>query len=131
MNLIIANMKWIMIVFCALTCTMLFASIAPRAALQATFGDSMEGPLAEIIVRNWGALIGLVGAMLIYGAYRPSVRLLVLTIAGISKLIFVGLVVAQGSRYLGKVGPARGVDLAMVALYVGYLIGARRGLVAA
>lgn len=131
MNLIIANMKWIMIVFCALTCTMLFASIAPRAALQATFGDSMEGPLAEIIVRNWGALIGLVGAMLIYGAYRPSVRLLVLTIAGISKLIFVGLVVAQGSRYLGKVGPALGVDLAMVALYVGYLIGARRGLVAA
>lgn len=131
MNLIIANMKWIMIVSGALTCTMLYAAIAPQAALRSTFGDSMEGPLVEIVVRNWGALIALVGAMLIYGAYHPSVRPLVLTVAGLSKLIFVGLVVAYGSQYLGhQVGFAIGVDLVMVALYIGYLIGIRRGQVA-
>ena len=88
-------------------------AIAPQAALRSTFGDSLEGPLAEIVVRNWGALIALVGAMLIYGAYHPSVRPLVLTVAGLSKLIFVGLVV--GSQYLGhQVGLAIGVDLVMV-----------------
>lgn len=39
--------------------------------------------------------------MLIYGAYHPSARPLVLTIAGLSKLIFIGLVVVYGSQYLG------------------------------
>jgi hypothetical protein len=131
MNLIIANMKWIMIVSGALTCTMLYAAVAPQAALRSTFGASMDGPLVEIVVRNWGALIGLVGAMLIYGAYRPSVRPLVLTVAGLSKLVFVGLVLVHGSQYLGQAGLAMGIDLVMVALYSCYLIGIRRGPVAA
>lgn len=56
MDLIVARMKWIMLVSGALTCTMLYAAIAPQAALRSMFGDAMEGPLAEIIVRNWGAL---------------------------------------------------------------------------
>jgi hypothetical protein len=131
MNLIITNMKWIMIVSGTLTCTMLYAAVAPQAALHSTFGDSMEGPLVEIVVRNWGALIGLIGAMLIYGAHRPSVRPLVLTVAGLSKLVFIGLVVAYGSQYLGHVLLAIGVDLVMVTLYIGYLIGIRRSPMAA
>jgi len=126
MTWIIANMKWIMIVSGALTCTMLYAAIAPQAALRTTFGEPLEGPLAEIVVRNWGALIALVGAMLIYGAYHPPVRPLILTVAGLSKLIFVGLVVVHGTQYLGQVGLSVGVDLVMVALFVGYLIGVRR-----
>ena len=52
-------------------------------------------------MRNWGALITLVGAMLIYGAFNPAMRPLVLTIAGLSKLIFIGLVLAYGRQYLG------------------------------
>ena len=126
MNWIIANMKWIMIVSGALTCTMLYAAIAPQAALRTTFGGSLEGPLAEIVVRNWGALIGLVGAMLIYGAYHPPFRPLILTVAGLSKLIFIGLVVAHGTQYLGQVGLSIGVDLVMVMLFIGYLTGVRR-----
>jgi len=38
------------------------------AALRSNFGVALEGPVSEIVVRNWGALIGLVGAMLIYVA---------------------------------------------------------------
>jgi hypothetical protein len=56
----------------ALTCTMVYAAIAPQAALRSTFGTTLEGPLAEVLVRNWGALIALVGAMLIRG--RTMVR---------------------------------------------------------
>ena len=37
MNWIIANMKWIMIVSGALTCTMFYAAIAPQAAMRSTF----------------------------------------------------------------------------------------------
>src|SRR5262245_58859028 len=100
MNWLVANMKWIMIVSGLLTCTMVYSAVAPHAALRSTFGDSLEGPLAEIVVRNWGALIALVGGMLIYGAYHPPVRPLVLTVAGLSKVIFIGLIATHGVQYL-------------------------------
>ena len=128
MNLIITYMKWIMIVSGGLTCTMLYAAIAPQEALRSTFGASMEGPLAEIVVRNWGALIALVGAMLIYGAYHPPVRPLILTVAGLSKLIFISLVLTYGTQYLGhQVGLAIVIDFFMVVLFITYLVGIRRG----
>jgi len=127
MNWIVRGMKWIMLVSGALTCTMLYAAIAPQAALRSTFGETLEGSLAEIIVRNWGALIALVGAMLIYGAYDPPGRPLILTVAGLSKLIFIGLVLSKGGQYLGhQAGLAVVIDLLMVALFIGYLVGVRR-----
>ena len=126
MNWIVGKMKWIMLLAGVLTCTMLYAAVAPQAALRATFGETLEGPLAEIVVRNWGALITLVGAMLIYGAFNPASRPLVLTVAGISKLVFIGLVLAQGSKYLGTTGVALGIDLVIVTLFALYLIGASR-----
>jgi hypothetical protein len=79
-----------------LTTTMLQAVIAPEAALRSTFGESLSGPLAEIVVRNWGVLIALIGGMLIYGAFNPPVRPLVLTVASISKAVFIGLVLTLG-----------------------------------
>lgn len=126
MNWIVAKAKWILLVSGALTCTMIYAAIAPQAALRSMFGETLEGPLAEIVVRNWGALIALVGAMLIYGAYDPPARPLILTVAGVSKLIFIGLVLSQG-RYMGQqVGVAAMIDLVMVLLYIGYLVGVRK-----
>jgi len=127
MNWIVAKIKSIMLVSGALTYTMLYAALAPQAALRSTFGETLEGPLAEIVVRNWGALIVLMGAMLIYGAYDPPGRPLVLTVAGLSKLVFIGLVLAHGRQYLGhQAGLAVVIDLVMVALFIGYLIGVRR-----
>ena len=126
MNMIAGNIRWIMLVSGALTCTMLHAAIAPQAALRSTFGETLEGPLAEIVVRNWGALIALVGAMLVYGAYDPPTRPLILTVAGLSKLTFVGLVLAHGRQYLGhQAGLAIGIDLVMVALFIAYLVSLR------
>lgn len=127
MNWIVSKIKWIMLVSGALTCTMVYAVIAPQAALRATFGATLDGPLAEIVVRNWGALIALVGAMLIYGAFNPPARALVLTVAGVSKLTFISLVLVYDSQYLGnQVGVSIAVDSVMVALFVVYLIAVRR-----
>ncbi len=127
MNWVSGKIKWIMLVSGALTCTMLYAAIAPQAALQSTFGATLQGPLAEIVVRNWGALIFLIGAMLIYGAFHPPTRPLVLTIAGLSKLTFIGLVLAYGIPYLGlQAAVSLVVDLVMVALFVCCLAAARR-----
>ena len=126
MNFIIAKIKWIMLVSGVLTCTMIYAAIAPQAALRGTFGETLQGPLAEIVVRNWGVLITLVGAMLIYGAYHAAVRPLVLTVAGLSKLVFILLVLAQGSRYLGQqAGIAIAIDAVWVVLFALYLVATR------
>jgi len=123
MNVIVSNIKWIMLVSGALTCTMVYAAISPHEALRSTFGESMEGPVAEVVVRNWGALIALVGAMLIYGSTRPAVRGLCLVVAATSKLVFIALVLLQGSRFLGQqAGVAVVVDSFMILIFVAYLL---------
>jgi len=64
-----------------------------------------------------------VGAMLIYGAFSPASRPLVLTVAGVSKLVFIGLVLNYGTQFLGQqAGVATGIDLVMVVLFIAYLI---------
>ena len=125
MTWIVANIRWIMITSGALTTTMFYAAIAPQAALQSTFGETISGPVADIVVRNWGALIGLVGAMLIYGAFNPPQRPLVLIVAGASKAIFISLVLLQGRRYLGQAGIPVAVDMLMIPLFTWYLVAAR------
>ena len=126
MSLVVDKIKWIMLVSGALTCTMIYAAIAPQAALQGTFGETLQGPLAEVVVRNWGVLITVVGAMLIYGAYRPESRTLVLTVAIATKSVFIALVLAQGGRYLGQqAGIAVAIDAVWVVLFACYLVTAR------
>lgn len=119
------SIKWIMLVSGVLTLTMVYALIAPHAAMRSTFGATLDGALAEIVVRNWGLLIGLVGAMLIYGAYHPEVRPLVLVVAAVSKVAFIGLVLLYGSQYLATAGLAIGTDVVMVGLFVAYLLNTR------
>lgn len=117
-----AYIKWIMLVSGAMTCTMVYAAIAPRAMLQSTFGETVDGPLAELVVRNWGVLIFLVGAMLIYGAFNAAARRLALTVAAASKVTFIALVLSNGDRYLrGQAGMSILVDAVMVVLFVVYL----------
>jgi hypothetical protein len=119
-------MRWIMLVSGVLTFTMVYAAISPGAALQSTFGETLDGPLAQIVVRNWGALIALVGGMLIYGAFRPAVRGLVLVVAGISKAVFITLVLSEGGRYLGaQAGVAVAIDALLIVLFAWYLLASR------
>jgi hypothetical protein len=126
MNFLERNIKWVMLVSGVLTCTMAYAAIAPQAALLSTFGETLQGPLAEVVVRNWGALITLVGVMLIWGAFDPGLRTMALTVAGISKLVFAALVLSHGGRYLGhQAGIAIAVDLVWVVVFAWYLLGAR------
>ena len=129
MKLIINNMKWIMLISGILTFTMIYAAISPDASQLSTFGERLEGPLAEIVVRNWGALIALIGGMLIYGAFNPASRPLVLTVAGLSKIVFISLVLFFGSHYLdNQVGVAIVIDSIMILFFIWYLIAIRSKL---
>ena len=126
MTFIAANIRWIMLVSGALTCTMAYAAIAPQAALLSTFGETLQGPVAEIVVRNWGVLITLMGAMLIYGAFNPPVRSFALAVAGVSKFAFIALVLSAGGRFLGhQAGVAIAIDLVWVIVFACYLLAPR------
>jgi len=127
MSWVVANIHRIMVVSGLLTLTMIYAAIAPDAALRSTFGESVTGPAADIVVRNWGALIALVGVTLIYAAGKPAVRPLALTIAGASKAIFIALVLSHGGRFLGyQAGIAVAVDAVWVVVFAAYLLAVRR-----
>jgi hypothetical protein len=126
MRLSDTHIKWIMLVSGVLTCTMLYAFIAPEAALTSTFGAALEGPVANVVVRNWAALITLVGAMLIYGAFHPNVRRLTLVVATASKVVFIALVLAKGGLFLGyQAGTAILIDSVWVVLFLWYLLTTR------
>ena len=123
MHWIVPRMKWVMLVSGLLTCTMLYAAIAPDASLRSNFGDTVSGPLALMVVRNWGILIFLVGAMLIYGAFNPPARRMALAVAGASKLAFIGLVLSHGQLFMAhKAGVAVVIDSVMVVLFFWYLL---------
>ena len=122
MRFIIRSIKPVMLVSGILTCTMLYALVAPQAALVSTFGASLDGPVAQVVVRSWGSLVGLVGAMLIYGAYRPHVRRLVLAVAGASKLVFVALVLTFGAELVAKAAIPLVLDSIWVLVFAAYLV---------
>jgi len=122
MRFFVTNFKWVMLVAGLLTCTMLLGLVSPQSSLKTNFGDTLEGPIAEIIVRNWAALIGLMGIMLIYGAFAPGVRQFSLIIAGMSKVVFIILMLSLGSPYFKfGAGTAVIVDSIMVVLFIVYL----------
>jgi hypothetical protein len=63
----------------------------------------------------------------IYGAFHAPSRPLALVVAGVSKVVFIGLVLAQGQRFMAyQAGTAVVIDSAMVALFAIYLIGSRK-----
>jgi hypothetical protein len=126
MNWIIGQIKWIMLISGVLTSTMIFAAVAPKAALQSTFGEALEGPVADLVVRNWGFLIALIGVMLIYGAFHPLQRPLVLAIGGASKVFFISLMFAHG-LLRGQAAISAAIDFVMVVLFALYLVGSNRG----
>ena len=101
------------------------SSMPWEAPLQAIL-ESIEGPVAEIVVRNWGALIGLMGVLLICGAFREQIRTVALLVAGTSKVIFIALVLSLGQPFLPfQVGVSIVVDTLMVVLFASYLIAER------
>jgi hypothetical protein len=112
----------IMVLSGLLTLTMLYAAFAPGAASQSMFGEEPDGAMESVVVPNWGILIGLKGALLIYGAFNPASRKLALVVAGASKIAFIALVLAQGDRYLPGLGLAVAIDSVMVVLFAVYVV---------
>jgi len=121
MNLIVKNVKWVMLVSGILTATMFYGLFAPQAALESMFGVSFGGVLQDIVVRSWSALIGLIGIVLIYGFFNENVRKFSFAVAAFSKLVFVILVLLYGQQFLAKAWPAITMDVVVILVASIYL----------
>lgn len=124
MDLIVGQFRWIMLAGGLITLSMLSAAAAPRLTFRMMFGDEPQGPLALLLARSWGALIGLTGAMLVWGAFHPEARTLALLVAGASKLAFIALVLGH-APYRAKALVPLVVDSVLVALFAAYLLAGR------
>lgn len=122
MNLIVNNIKWIMLIAGLLTCSMIFAVFAPQVTLISMFGEGLTEPLAQVIVRSWGFLIFLMGVLLIYGGFKPVYRNLALVLVSISKIAFISLIVIFGSQYIDKSLLTIVFDSVLVIIFVTYLV---------
>jgi hypothetical protein len=125
-KVITRNIKGIMLFSGILTTTVGYAAFAPKAALESTFGESVSGPVAELLARNWGVLVALVGLLLIHGAFNAASRRMALLTAGVSKVWFIALVLSNGTRFLGHgAGTAVVVDSLMMILFAVHLVATR------
>lgn len=122
MTWLIDNIHIVLIVSGLLTITMMQFAIAPTRSLKSTYGETLQGPLVDLVVRGWGFLIALVGAMLLWAAFHPETRTLAVGAAVASKLFYVGALLAHRKRFLkGFAAVTAGVDVVMVVLLAAWL----------
>jgi hypothetical protein len=110
-----------MLVSGVLTCTMFYGLFAPQAALESMFGASFNGTLENIVIRSWSALVGLIGAILIFGFFSQKYRVFSISVATFSKIVFVSLVLLYGQEFLGKAATVIVMDCVVIFLSGIYL----------
>ena len=101
----------------------LTALLFPHLFLR--LGFSVERPVSPLVflVQHWGVLIFVVGALIVYSAYAPTVRAPVLVAAAIEKFA-IGLLTFFGPMKRTPAMTAMAVgDSAFAVLYVAYLAG--------
>jgi len=118
-----AHIELILIVTGALTAIALLQFIAPASILRMIFGEATTDNVNLAVARHWGLLIFLVGALLVYAAFHPSVRGPVMVVAVIEKAAL-GLGVFGTSLRTHPVAVAIAAGDSLIALiYVFYLAG--------
>jgi hypothetical protein len=97
--------------------------LAPTTMMKLLFGRVPADALSLLIARHWGLLVGLVGALLVYAAYHPEIRVPVLIVAIVEKaVIALGLLISP-FRSRPTVLVMALADASMTVVYLIYLIG--------
>jgi hypothetical protein len=123
MNWIIGNIGWILQVSGVATCSMISLALAPRFTTRFVFGESITGPIGELVARSWGVMIFLGGLLLIYASVHPEARLPILLFSIFGKSSFVVPVLAQTPRFLKRRAFTMAFgDVAMIVCFAWYLI---------
>jgi hypothetical protein len=118
-----AHIELILIVTGALTAIALLQFIAPAPVLRMIYGETPTDEAGLAVARHWGLLTFLVGALLVYAAFHPSVRVPAMVIAVIEKAaLSLGVFGTSLRTHPGAAAIAAG-DSLIALIYVLYLAG--------
>jgi hypothetical protein len=118
-----AHIELILIVTGAITAIALVQFIAPAPVLRMIYGEAPTDEVGLAVARHWGLLISLVGALLIYAAFHPSVRGPVMVVAVIEKAVLGLGVFGTSLRTHPAAAAAAAGDSLIALIYVLYLVG--------
>jgi hypothetical protein len=119
-----AHVVWLSIVSGGITALGgLGAFAAPRIFLRGTFGVEKPEPATLFLAVHWGALVIVLGALIVQSAYAPALRAPVLLAAAIEKFAIVGLVFAGPLKRTPTMTALACMDGAFALLYALYLLG--------
>jgi hypothetical protein len=108
----------ILVITGAITAAAAAVTLAPDAALDLIFGARSVDSLTRLIARHWGLLVGLIGALLIYAAYHPDVRVPIMVAAIAEKLAIGALIFASPFRKARLALAVAIVDPVIAVIYV-------------
>ena len=121
MGILVDNIQWMLLAAGLLTCSMIQATVAPRATVRTYFGEAPDSLQFDLVVRNWGMLITAAGALLIWASFAPDVRLAAIAMVIVTKTAFIALMLGSGVMKR-QAWVALVVDSIMVFLFAAYLI---------
>jgi hypothetical protein len=121
--MITENIQLILVVTGGMTTGAIGFFLFPRFLLQRVFGVEEIGQALTLVTRHWGLLLSLLGALLVYAAFEPGLRVSVMAVAAIEKIVFAGLVFWGPLKKSGIARCAAAGDGLMALLYVLYLSG--------
>jgi hypothetical protein len=118
-----AHIELILIVTGTLTAIALVQLIVPASVLGMIFGEAPTDEVGLAVARHWGLLIFLIGGLLVYAAFHPSVRGPAIVVAVIEKAALgLGVFGTSLRRHPAAAAIAAG-DSLIALIYVLYLAG--------
>jgi hypothetical protein len=118
-----AHIELILIVTGALTAIALLQFIAPTPVLRLIYGEAPADEVSLAVARHWGVLVFLVGALLIYAAFHPSIRGPVMAVAAIEKAALGAGVLGTSLRTHPAAVTIAAGDSLIALIYVLYFAG--------
>lgn len=121
MRILVDNIQWVLLVAGLLTCSMIQATLAPRATVRTYFGEAPESAQFDLVVRNWGMLITAAGALLVWASFAPEVQITAIALAIVTKTAFIALMLGSGVMKR-QAWVALVVDTIMIVLFAAFLL---------
>jgi len=118
-----AQIELILLITGAATSGALLLFLMPTTMMKRLFGQAPADALSLLIVRHWGLLVFLVGALLICAAYRPEIRGPTMIVAITEKAILALGVLSSPFRRRPAVLVMALADAGMAAVFAMYLAG--------
>jgi hypothetical protein len=119
-----SSIRWILITAGIATAAGGFgAFVFPRLILQFVFGVKSADGVTMFLIRHWGVLIFVVGALTVYSAYVPAARSPILLAAVIEKLVGVALILFGPLKRTAGMTFVAILDGAMAILFLAFLAG--------